>query len=103
MATAEDSQSHTHTHVHRYSQVHIELERHPSGHGDGHEQEHDYSRANKNHYDDLEAERMDERLDANVMGRLVGKAMLNAYPFSDEETIVMDFACGTGGRLSTPL
>jgi len=98
MATTEESptHSHTHTHIHRYSQVHLELERHPASPEDDREQEHDYSNANKNHYDDLEAERMDERADANIMGHLVGKAMLSAYPFSEEETVVMDFACGTG-------
>ncbi|KZP05262.1 S-adenosyl-L-methionine-dependent methyltransferase [Athelia psychrophila] len=91
MTTTEESHSHTHTHIHRYSQVHLELQ--VLG---GEAQEHDYSRANKNHYDDLEAEKMDERADANMMGTLVGEVMLGAYPFSDEETVVMDFACGTG-------
>lgn len=60
---------------------------------------HDYSNANKQHYDDIEAQKMDERSDINIMGRLIGKAMLEAYPFNEEQTTVMDFACGTGTRL----
>lgn len=68
-------------------------------HPGSNEQEHNFAHANKNYYDDLEAEKMDERSDVNIMGKLVGKAMLDAYPFSDDKTVVMDFACGTGARL----
>ncbi|KAF7971463.1 hypothetical protein HWV62_21044 [Athelia sp. TMB] len=73
--------------------VHLELQPHRSTDDAN---DHDYSNANKHHYDDLEAERMDERADANVMGKLVGKLMLDAYPFADDQTVVLDFACGTG-------
>lgn len=97
MTTEAVTESPTHRHIHRYSQVHLELQPHRSTDDAN---DHDYSNANKHHYDDLEAERMDERADANVMGKLVGKLMLDAYPFADDQTVVLDFACGTGERSS---
>jgi len=97
MATEEVTDSPTHGHTHHHAHVHLEPHQHGStDHANEQAHDHNFSQANKHHFDDLEAERMDERSDANVMGKLVGKAMLDAYPFADDQTVVMDFACGTG-------
>ncbi|KAF7970186.1 hypothetical protein HWV62_24826 [Athelia sp. TMB] len=75
MATKEATESHTHTHTHHHHHAHPEPHQHGSAdHANEQAHEHSFSHANKHHFDDLEAERMDdERSSANVMGKLMAK------------------------------
>lgn len=57
---------------------------------------HDYTEANKAHFDVTEAEKYDRRPQAVELARRQSGAMLEAYPFDESQTTVMDFACGTG-------
>ncbi|KAJ4471815.1 S-adenosyl-L-methionine-dependent methyltransferase [Lentinula edodes] len=53
--------------------------------------------ANKHHFDSEHvSQKHDEQPLHAEMARRIGKALLKAYPFDDENTTVLDFACGTG-------
>ncbi|KAF9026715.1 S-adenosyl-L-methionine-dependent methyltransferase [Hymenopellis radicata] len=55
---------------------------------------HDFVDANKGHFDEHAASY--DRASARELARRVGTAITHAYDFDDEETTVLDFACGTG-------
>ncbi|KAH7874442.1 S-adenosyl-L-methionine-dependent methyltransferase [Lentinula edodes] len=53
--------------------------------------------ANKHHFDSEHvSQKHDEQPLHAEMAKRIGKALLKAYPFDDENTTVLDFACGTG-------
>ncbi|KAJ3784060.1 hexaprenyldihydroxybenzoate methyltransferase [Lentinula aff. detonsa] len=53
--------------------------------------------ANRNHFNSPNVSQKHDEQPLHVeMARRIGKALLKAYPFNDEQTIVLDFACGTG-------
>ncbi|KAF8638784.1 hypothetical protein AX17_001843 [Amanita inopinata Kibby_2008] len=51
--------------------------------------------ANKEHFDHI-AHEYDDKPDALLMAQKCAATMLNAYTFKENETVVMDYACGTG-------
>ncbi|KAF7323318.1 Methyltransf-25 domain-containing protein [Mycena chlorophos] len=74
--------AHQHTHDHHSSS-------HPPGPG------HDFASANQAFFDQ-HAHQADKRHGAEEMAQSIRNAMLEAYPFTQEATRVLDFACGTG-------
>ncbi|KAL0947659.1 hypothetical protein HGRIS_013746 [Hohenbuehelia grisea] len=56
---------------------------------------HDYEAANASHFDRL-SEKFELLPSTNELARYNSKAILGMYPFDDEHTDVMDFACGIG-------
>ena len=79
--------SSTHAHSHHH-------------HHHGHTHGHDFAGENQKHYDATAAE-YDARPDVQELARRVCAAMLKAFPalFDEEQTVLMDYACGTGMRL----
>lgn len=55
----------------------------------------DISQANKQHFDKT-AHEYDEKPGAIELAHRLAEVMLKAYPFDEDNTTVMDFACGTG-------
>jgi len=51
--------------------------------------------ANQHHFNTV-AQRYDERACATALAQKSARAMLEAYPFREGETDVLDYACGTG-------
>ncbi|KAF7323453.1 Methyltransf-25 domain-containing protein [Mycena chlorophos] len=74
--------AHQHEHDHHSSA-------HPPGPG------HDFASANQAFFDQ-HAHQADKRHGAEEMAQSIRQAILEAYPFSQEGTTVLDFACGTG-------
>ncbi|ESK92207.1 hexaprenyldihydroxybenzoate methyltransferase [Moniliophthora roreri MCA 2997] len=52
--------------------------------------------ANQEHFNADVAARYDEHPLHAEMAKRIGKALLKTYPFDDETTSVLDYACGTG-------
>ncbi|KAI5117257.1 hypothetical protein M0805_006420 [Coniferiporia weirii] len=76
--------SHTHTHGH--------------GHHEHHHEHHDavdYSQTNRAHFDKT-AHTYEEIPLVTEVCKKIGNAFLKEYPFDEESTTVLDFACGTG-------
>ncbi|KAJ7348928.1 S-adenosyl-L-methionine-dependent methyltransferase [Mycena albidolilacea] len=60
-----------------------------------HHDHHDFASANQAFFD-KHAHQADHRPQAKEMAASVCKAVLEAYPFDKEATVVLDYACGTG-------
>lgn len=74
-----------------HSQGHCSHPHHEVHHCDGFEE------ANRDFFDTPGvAERYAESSDAAECARRLAAAMLEVYPFNEEKTSVMDFACGVG-------
>jgi hypothetical protein len=58
-----------------------------------------FAEANMHHFGELEAAKYDDRLGVAELARRLALAMRRAYPFDEESTTVMDYACGTGNCL----
>ncbi|KAK2460653.1 hypothetical protein APHAL10511_007123 [Amanita phalloides] len=56
--------------------------------------EHVFLQANKRHFDHI-ACRYDQNINLLTLARKSARAILNAYPFKEDETSVMDYACGS--------
>ncbi|KAJ7684439.1 S-adenosyl-L-methionine-dependent methyltransferase [Mycena polygramma] len=56
---------------------------------------HDFSSANQDFFD-KHAHEVDHRPKVPEMAASICNALLEAYPFNKETTVVLDFACGTG-------
>lgn len=71
----------------------------PHSHSHGspqvHEDQHSFKEFNKNYFDE-HAHLYNDHPDAQELARRLGAAMLNAYPFEEDSTLVLDYACGTG-------
>ncbi|KAI0062076.1 S-adenosyl-L-methionine-dependent methyltransferase, partial [Artomyces pyxidatus] len=63
--------------------------------GHSHSHAHDVGANNAHHFDDV-ARKYDDIPGAQELARRVGIAMRSVYPFDEDETTVLDFACGTG-------
>ncbi|KAG0706468.1 S-adenosyl-L-methionine-dependent methyltransferase [Suillus ampliporus] len=68
---------------------------HPHGFHHVHEDQHNLKESNKNHFND-HAHQYNNRPEAHELARRLGAAMINAYPFKEDSTSVLDYACGTG-------
>jgi hypothetical protein len=84
---------------HSHSHDHITGGDHSHSHPHFHS--HNYSDANKEHFDDLAAERYERQPGAVELAKRLGEAMIEKYPlvFDESKTVVMDYACGTGKRV----
>ncbi|KAI0046938.1 S-adenosyl-L-methionine-dependent methyltransferase [Auriscalpium vulgare] len=80
------------------SHAHDDTGQHDGG-GNGHLHAHAHAQsfpdANAQYFD-AHAHEMDERPAHQELAQRVSAALLDAYQFKEEETVVMDFACGTG-------
>jgi SAM-dependent methyltransferase len=62
----------------------------------GHNAHHStFAEANKHHFDSS-AQSYDDQPQVVEITRQLSRAMLEAYPFDESTTLVMDYACGTG-------
>ncbi|EIN07939.1 S-adenosyl-L-methionine-dependent methyltransferase [Punctularia strigosozonata HHB-11173 SS5] len=67
-------------------------------HHQHHAHSHDFTEANRQHFNtSVEAAHHADRPDYLKIAKKVGKLIVDAYPFDEEKTTLMDFACGTGG------
>ncbi|KII89389.1 hypothetical protein PLICRDRAFT_53825 [Plicaturopsis crispa FD-325 SS-3] len=57
---------------------------------------HDYSAENARHFDDAARTSAGDRPEAVELARRLCRAFKRAYPFDEESTTVLDYACGTG-------
>lgn len=87
-----DHHSHSHPHSHGPSPESL------GGVAPSHSHSHDHTRveANKNHFDEAEAERYEKRTDVLELNHRLSQEILKAYQFDEETSFVMDFACGPG-------
>ena len=60
-----------------------------------HEDRHHFTQANKDYFDE-HAHQYNDRPGAHELARRLGAAMISAYPFNEDSTSVLDYACGTG-------
>jgi ubiquinone/menaquinone biosynthesis C-methylase UbiE len=60
-----------------------------------HNSGHNFLNANKEYFDNL-GQQFDQVPGAISLAQSCARAMLNAYVFKEGETVVMDYACGTG-------
>jgi len=71
----------------------------PYGHSHGspqvHEDQHNLKEINKNYFDE-HGHRYNDHPEAHELARRLGAAMIKAYPFEEDSTLVLDYACGTG-------
>src|ERR1700722_17227878 len=58
--------------------------------------DHAFTEANRQHYDEAEARKYDERPEAVELARKFAAVMKNAYAFDEQSTTLLDYACGTG-------
>ncbi|KAG1868895.1 S-adenosyl-L-methionine-dependent methyltransferase [Suillus tomentosus] len=83
-----------------------QLEHHcPDSHGHGspnphgssqvHEEQHNFKEHNKNYFNE-HGHHYNDHPDGHELARRLGAAMINAYPFEEDSTLVLDYACGTG-------
>lgn len=79
--------SHGHTHADHHHP-------HPHAHGD-------VAAANRDHFDKT-AHTYDDQPGALEAARRVSAAMLKLYPFNEDTTTVLDYACGTGACARKP-
>ncbi|KAG2132866.1 S-adenosyl-L-methionine-dependent methyltransferase [Suillus bovinus] len=83
-----DAQHHcTHSHNH--------VSPNPHGSPQIHEGQHGFKEFNKNYFDE-HGHRYNDHPDAHELARRLGVAMINAYTFNEDSTLVLDYACGTG-------
>ncbi|KAG1865331.1 S-adenosyl-L-methionine-dependent methyltransferase [Suillus subluteus] len=68
---------------------------HPHGSPQVHEDQHNFKEFNKNYFDE-HGHRYNDHPDAHELARRLGAAMIKAYPFEEDSTLVLDYACGTG-------
>ncbi|KAG1819759.1 S-adenosyl-L-methionine-dependent methyltransferase [Suillus subaureus] len=68
---------------------------HPHGSPQIHEDQHNLKEFNKNYFDE-HGHRYNDHPDAHELARRLGAAMIKAYPFEEDSTLVLDYACGTG-------
>lgn len=73
---------HSHPHCSRSTSVHEH-------------RDYDFKEVNKNHFNE-HAHQYDDRPAAQELARRLGAAMIGAYPFNEDSTFVLDYACGTG-------
>ncbi|KAF8626033.1 hypothetical protein AX15_005123 [Amanita polypyramis BW_CC] len=59
------------------------------------ESSHDFAEANKEYFNDFAGD-YDQLPEALTLSRNCTREMLKAYPFEENKTVAMDFACGTG-------
>jgi len=78
--------AHNHTHVHVQDDSSIIL---------GADGTLDYSASNKHHFNHV-AHTYDSRPHVTELAHKIAGAFLKEYPFNEEETEVMEYACGTG-------
>jgi hypothetical protein len=70
-----------------------------AGHRD-HSDHDDFAEANRTHFDKL-ATVYDDLPHVTEFAHKIAQAMRSVYQFIDDQTVVMDFACGTGTTIST--
>lgn len=82
-----ESAHHSHDHAHNH------------GHVSGADAE-TYIQANRDHFNKVaqEYESFPGALEAT---EIIGNALLEAYPFNKDSTVMLDFACGPGVYLSS--
>ena len=87
--------SHNHNHSPAGGHLHGHIPAHsgPHHHG-GHS--HDFAEANKTYFNQEYAQMFDVRPDVVEAAQRIAQAMLQVYPFDEQSTTVMDYACGTG-------
>ncbi|KAJ8463983.1 hypothetical protein ONZ45_g17395 [Pleurotus djamor] len=81
---------HNHDHAHHHGQ---------HQHGDNHQHSHggdDFAVANAQHFNEHGAKGFEEHPFAKELTERQAAAYLAAYPFDEEKTALMDFACGPG-------
>lgn len=69
----------------------------PSLHGfpHVHEGQQNLKELNKNYFNE-HGHRYNDHPDGQELARRLGTAMIDAYPFEEDSTLVLDYACGTG-------
>jgi len=66
------------------------------GHGQRtHEDHHNFKESNKNYFNE-HAHQYNDHPEAQGLAQRLGAAMIRAYPFNEDSTLVLDYACGTG-------
>ena len=75
------SHNHNHNHVH---DTHV------------HDENHDYAEANRAHFDKEAESHDDDPAPVIEMSKRLGPAVLQAYPFDEDKTAVLDYACARG-------
>ncbi|OAX36078.1 S-adenosyl-L-methionine-dependent methyltransferase [Rhizopogon vinicolor AM-OR11-026] len=78
---------------HHHHTPHCSHPQHDSHHV--HEDHHDFKQVNKNYFNE-HAHQYNDRPEAQELARRLGAAMIGAYPFNEDSTLVLDYACGTG-------
>ncbi|KAK7035886.1 S-adenosyl-L-methionine-dependent methyltransferase [Favolaschia claudopus] len=68
---------------------------HSHSHSHHHHHHHDFAAANQALFD-KHAHEADQRPDAAEVAAKIAEAILKAYPFDRDNTLVLDYACGTG-------
>ncbi|KAG1736891.1 S-adenosyl-L-methionine-dependent methyltransferase [Suillus paluster] len=67
---------------------------HPHGPHHVHEDQHNLTESNTKYFDEHAHQYNDP--ETHELARRFGAAMINAYPFNEDSTLVLDYACGTG-------
>ncbi|KAG2139026.1 S-adenosyl-L-methionine-dependent methyltransferase [Suillus clintonianus] len=84
-----------HHHAQQGGQHHCSHGHPHSSHHHDHEDQHNLKEFNRNHFDE-HAHQYNDHPEARGLARRLGAAMINAYPFKEDSTLVLDYACGTG-------
>ncbi|KAG1725859.1 S-adenosyl-L-methionine-dependent methyltransferase [Suillus lakei] len=68
---------------------------HPHGPPHVHEDQHNFKEFNKNYFNE-HGHQYNDHPEGHELAQRLGAAMINAYPFEEDSTLVLDYACGTG-------